>query len=202
MPNVRQDNIPDYMLTIAEQNAVIWAVTNTFMAKVRDDAGAYSYLEFLRLKLFQTYDINEAKKGMDGIVAERRPLSDIGIEFDFNAHKYFSFMARNQYNIYNGWKQMNYDLNIKDWRGDVLTAGYRYTLDSIEEINVNLKAVITNNITGNFVSRRDMFNSRTVENTVGLTYHSQCWSLGLDYTQSDTDSRLLLKISLAGLGKL
>jgi len=200
-PNVRQDNIPDYMLTIAEQNAVIWAVTNTFMAKIRDDAGAYSYLEFLRLKLFQTYDINEAKKGMDGIVIERRPLSDIGIEVDFNPHKYFSFMARNQYNIYDGWKQMNYDLNIKDWRGDMLTAGYRYTLDSIEEINVNLKAVITNNITGNFVSRRDMFNSRTVENTVGLTYHSQCWSLGLDYTQTDTDSRFLLKISLAGLGK-
>jgi LPS-assembly protein len=200
-PNVRQDNIPDYMLTIAEQNAVIWALTNTFMAKVRDDTGAYSYLEFLRLKLFQTYDINEAKKGMDGIVTERRPLSDIGIEFDFNPHKYFSFMARNQYNIYDGWKQMNYDLSIKDWRGDVLTAGYRYTLDSIEEINVNLKAVITNNITGNFVSRRDIFNSRTVENTVGLIYHSQCWSLGLDYTQSDTDSRFLLKISLAGLGK-
>ncbi len=201
MPNVRQDNIPDYMLTIAEQNAIIWALTNTFMAKVRDDAGAYSYLEFLRLKLFQTYDINEAKKGMDGIVAERRPLSDIGIEFDFNPHKYFSFMARNQYNIYNGWKQMNYDLNVKDWRGDMLTVGYRYTLDSIEEINVNLKAEITNNITGNFVSRRDMFNSRTVENTVGLIYHSQCWSLGLDYTQTDTDSRFLLKISLAGLGK-
>jgi lipopolysaccharide assembly outer membrane protein LptD (OstA) len=84
----------------------------------------------------------------------------------------------------------------------MLTVGYRYTLDSIEEINVNLKAEITNNITGNFVSRRDMFNSRTVENTVGLIYHSQCWSLGLDYTQTDTDSRILLKISLAGLGKL
>jgi LPS-assembly protein len=202
MPNVKQDNIPDYMLTIAEQNAVIWALTNTFMAKVRDDTGAYSYLEFLRLKLFQAYDVNEAKKGIDGIVVERRPLSDIGIEFDFNPHKYFSFMARNQYSVYSGWKVTNYDLIVSDWRGDALTVGYRYTLDSIEEINVNLKAVITNNITGNFVSRQDQFNSRTVENTVGLIYHSQCWSLGLDYTQTDTDSRFLLKISLAGLGKL
>ncbi len=75
------------------------------------------------------------------------------------------------------------------------------TKATIEEINIHLKAEITNNITGNFVSRRDMFNSRTVENTVGLIYHSQCWSLGLDYTQTDTDSRFLLKISLAGLGK-
>jgi LPS-assembly protein len=205
-PNVRQDNIPDYMLAIAEQNGVIWALTNTFMAKIRDDAGAYSYLEVLRLKLFQAYNINDATKGIEGITvpatAERRPFSDLGIEFDFNPHKYFSFMARNQYSLYDGWTQMNYDLNVKDWRGDMLTVGYRYTLDSIEEIDINLKAEITNNITGNFVSRHDMFNSRTVENTVGLIYHSQCWSLGLDYTRTDTDSRFLLKISLAGLGTL
>jgi LPS-assembly protein len=96
---------------------------------------------------------------------------------------------------------MNYDLNIKDWRGDMLTVGYRYTRDSIEEIDINLKAEITNNITGNFVSRRDLFNSRTVENTVGLTYHRQCWSVGADVTQTDTDTRVLLKISLAGLSR-
>ncbi len=205
-PNVRQDNIPDYMVAIAEQNGVMWALTNTFIAKVRDDAGAYSYLEFLRLKLFQTYNINDATRGTEGITvpitAVRHPFSDLGIEFDFNPYKYFSFVGRNQYSVYDGWTQTNYDLNIKDWRGDMLTAGYRYTLDSIEEIDVNLKVVITNNITGNFVSRRDLFNSRTVENTVGLIYNSQCWSLGLDYTQTDIDSRLLLKISLAGLGKL
>ena len=83
IPNVSQDNIPDYLpiaspflmpsqyipeIRSLEQNAVAWSLTNTFMAKIKDDKGAYSYLEFLRLKLFQTYDINEAKKGMDGII--------------------------------------------------------------------------------------------------------------------------------------
>jgi LPS-assembly protein len=111
-------------------------------------------------------------------------------------------MVRNQYSIYDGWTQTNYDLNIKDWRGDMLSVGYHYTLDSIEQITVNLKAQITNNITGNFVSSLDRLNSRTVENTVGLIYHSQCWSLGLEYTQTETDSRVVLKISLAGLGAL
>ncbi len=201
-PNVSQDNIPDYMPPITEQNAVIWALTNTLMAKVRDEEAAYTYLEFLRLKLFQAYDINEAKKNLDGVVAPKRPFSDIGIEFDLNPHKYLSFMARNKYNVYSGWKEMNYDLNIKDWRGDMLTVGYRNTIDSIEEINVNLKAMVTSNIAANYLLRRDQFHSRTVENTVGLTYYSQCWSLGLDYSQTDGDSRFLLKISLVGLGKL
>jgi LPS-assembly protein len=217
VPNVSQNNIPDYLPVVSpvitpiaafsgnafmEQNAFAWSLTNTLTAKVKDEKGAYSYLEFLRLKLFQTYDISEANKGMAGIINERRPLSDLGIEFDFTPHKYFSFLARNLYSVYDGWTQTNYDLNINDWRGDTMTLGYRYTLGSIEEINASLKAVITKNIDGIFISRRDQFNSRTVENTVGIVYHKQCWSMGFDFTRTDTDTRFMFKISLAGLGNL
>jgi LPS-assembly protein len=202
IPNVRQDNIPDYIAAVAEQNAVIWALTNTFTARMTDKAGAHSYLEFLRVKLFQTYDINEAKKGLEGTVTERRPLSDVGVEVDLSPHKYFSLAARNQYSVYTGWKVTNYDLNISDARGDILTAGYRFTVDSIEEINLNLKAVINRYLNGTVIVRRDQLNSRTIENTVGLLYHKQCWAVGMDFTQTDTDTRYTLKLSLTGLGKL
>jgi LPS-assembly protein len=223
-PYVAQGNLPDYAPIIAptvtpvaaattnaigEQNAVAWGLTNTFTAKKREAKGAYSYLEFLRIKLFQTYDINEAKRNIEG-TAERRSLSDMGMEVDFRPHQYLSFVARNQYSVYNGWTVTNYDLNVSDWRGDNITVGYRYTLNSIEEINVNLKAVITDKIDGTLILRRDQFNSRNVENTVGLTYHKQCWAVGLEVTRSDsvgldstvvTDTRFILKLSLAGLGK-
>jgi LPS-assembly protein len=216
IPNVKQGNIPDYITALTpaidinpnaalvtnvtgEQNAVAWSLTNTFTAKLKDEKGASSYLEFLRLKIFQAYDINEAKKGMIGITAERRPLSDIGIEFDLTPYKYLSFAARNYYSIYNGWKETNYDLHISDWRGDKLTVGYRYTRDSIEEINVTLKAMITKNIEGIIISRLDQFNSQTIENTVGVVYRSQCWAIGLDYTKTYNDERVLLKLSLSGL---
>jgi LPS-assembly protein len=225
IPYVKQDNLPDYVTALTpaidqslypnmtlgtnatiEQNAVAWSLSNTFTAKLKDEKGAYSYLEFLRLKLFQTYDINEAKKGMDGITVERRPLSDIGIEVDLTPHKYLSFAARNKYSIYTGWKETNYDLRISDWRGDIVTVGYRYALDSsvaqlsgIEQINVSVKAIITKNIEGIFISSRDVFHSRTVENTVGVIYRSQCWAVGVDVTKTDTDTRFMLKLSLAGL---
>ena len=224
VPNVSRDNLPDYYLpafspfvmpitsvgtimpitssSLDEQNAIVWSLTNTFIAKIKDEKGAYSYLEFLRLKLFQTYDLNEANKSMEGVIGERRPFSDLGIELDFTPYKYFSFMARNQYSIYDGWTQTNYDLNLKDWRGDMLVLGYLYTLGSIEEINVNLKAVITPNIDGTFITAIDRYNSQTVGTSVGLIYHKQCWSMGLEYTQTATDSRVVFKLSLAGLGKL
>jgi LPS-assembly protein len=219
IPDVNMDNVPDYYVpasspfpmpgsnpfatvfgnALTEQNAVAWSFTNTLTAKIKDDHGAYSYLEFLRLRLFQMYDIHEANKSMEGVTQERRPFSDLGIEFDLTPHKYFSFMARNVYDVYDGWKQTNYDLNVKDWRGDTMTIGYRYTLDSIEEINLYLKAVITENIDGTFISKHDLFNSRTIENTVGLFYHKQCWGMGFDLTETDDDVRFMFKISLAGL---
>jgi len=65
-----------------------------------------------------------------------------------------------------------------------------------------VKAVITKNITGKLIARRDQFNARTIENTVGLTYHQQCWSVGLDYTKTYDDEKIMLKLSLAGLGGL
>jgi LPS-assembly protein len=185
---------------LMEQNAVAWALTNKVTARVKNKNGAPSYLELLRLKLFQVYDINEAKKDMAGSTTDRRPMSDFGIELDLKPHPYFSFAARNKYSVYSGWKEMNYDLGISDWRGDKLTFGYRYTMDSIEEINLDLKAVITERLSGKLVVRLDQFNNQTVENTVGLTYTEQCWGVGVDYTKTHDDDRIMLKISLAGLG--
>lgn len=223
-PNVSQSNLPDFAPiitptvtpveaattnTIMEQNAVAWGVTNTFTAKQRDAKGAYSYLEFLRVKLLQTFDINRAKSDTED-TDQKHYWSDMAVEVDFLPHRYLSFSARNQYNYYTGWTVANYDSTIRDWRGDSVTLSYRYTLDSIEEIDFYVNALITDKINATLVSRRDKFNSRTVENTIGLVYHKQCWAVGLDFTKTDsleadsttttTDTRFLLKLSLTGLG--
>ncbi len=218
IPSVNQDNLPDfipwvnsfmanslssnigYTNVLTEQNAVAWALTNTLTARVQGKSGSRSYFELLRFKLFQVYDINEAKKDMAGSTTERRPVSDLGIELDLKPHPYIAFAARNKYNPYVGWKEMNYDLGLHDWRGDNLTVGYRYTLDSIEEINMALKINLTRGVSGNLILRRDQFNDRIVENTVGLAYRAQCWGVGVDYTKTYDDERIMLKFSLAGLG--
>lgn len=209
IPNVSQTNLPDFASAVAEQNAVTWGLTNTFIAKTRDAKGNFSYLEFLRVKLLQTYDINEAKRSVED-TTERRPLSDVTVEVDFKPYQYFSFSARNLYSVYNGWKQTNYDAVISDSRGDSATVGYRYTLDSIEELDIRLKAKITDKIRGTFVSRQDMFNSRNIEQTLGLVYYSQCWALGFEVSRTESlqpdstmasDTKFMLKFSLNGLAK-
>ncbi|MBN1364763.1 MAG: LPS-assembly protein LptD [Syntrophaceae bacterium] len=218
VPHVSSDSVPDYYLPVSspfikpvpalsgdalmEQNAVAWMLTNTFTVRVKDDAGTYSYLEFFRLKLFQAYDIHEAHRDVEKNDPERKPFSDIGIEFDFNPHKYVSLRMRDKYNFYDGWKQNSYDLHIRDWRGDSLSIGYRNVEDYIEEINLGLKAAITGNIYSTFVWKRNLLNSRKIENSVGLVYHRQCWGIGFDYTETDDDTRFLFKVSLTGFNKL
>jgi LPS-assembly protein len=218
VPEVSTVDVPSYYLpvsssfimpittlssnTLTRQNAVAWSLTNTLTARVKDEKGAGSYLEFLRLKLFQAYDIHEAGRDLTGSSAERRPFSNMGMELDFTPNKYFSFKSRNQYNFYDSWQQNNFDLHFKDWRGDSMSVGYRYTVDSIEEIYLGLKAVITANIDGTFITKYDLMNSRKIENSLGFVYHKQCWSMGMDFVKTDDDFRFLFRISLAGLSNM
>ena len=149
IPNVNQDNVPDFATLIPEQNTLTYAVTNTLVTKLKEKGGGGSYLEFLRLKLSQTYDFNEAKRGdkfdsTTGALIDKRPFSDVDIELDVKPFKYLSFSARNKYNPYsNSWDQANYDLNMSDWRGDTATVGYRYTSTHFSTIN-GINASATN----------------------------------------------------------
>ncbi|NMC97931.1 MAG: LPS-assembly protein LptD [Deltaproteobacteria bacterium] len=217
MPSISAEDVPDYYLPALSpfgmplaslssdplngQNAGAWSLTNTLTARVKDQGGSLSYLEFFRLKVFQAYDIDEARRDMARNAPERRPFSDMGIEFDFSPHKYFSFRMRDKYNVYSGWKQNSYDLSLRDWRGDALLVAYRNTEGLVEEINLGVKAVITDHFYSTFVLKRDLQDARKIENSLGFVYHTQCWSLGFDLSDTDDDVRFLFRISLAGFGK-
>ena len=217
VPNVSTDEVPGYYLPVSapfvfpitplsshplnEQSALAWALTNTLTARLKDKDGAHSYLEFLRLKLFQMYDIHEAGRDVEENDVKRKPFSDLGIELDISPSKYFSLKARSRYNFYDSWKQNNLDLRLRDWRGDSMSVSYRNTADSLEEIHFGLKAVLSRNIDATFISKYDLENSRRIENSLGVIYHKQCWSLGIDVTETDDDVRFSFRISLTGLGK-
>jgi len=216
VPDVSAEDVPDFYLSssspfvtplstftgdaLTKKNVVAWSLTNTLTSRIKDDQGVSSYLEFLRLKLYQLYDINEARKDLTGIGEKRRPFSDAGIEFDLTPHKYLSLKSRNIYNFYDGWKQNNFDVHVRDGRGDSLLIGYRLTSESTEEINVGLKAMIPGHMEINLISRYDLKNSRKIENSLDLVYRRQCWSVGFGATETEDDVRFLFQVTLTGLG--
>jgi len=151
------------------------------MARFREKGGGKRYMELLRFKLAQTYNIKESTRDAIADGASRRPFSDINIELDFKPVSYVGFSARNIYSVYNTtWTQANYDLSLSDTRGDAAIVTYRYTQNTIEEINLILKGQVTRELALNFRIKRDQFNHREIEKIFGFDYRRQCWTVGFD----------------------
>ena len=116
------------------------------------------------------------ERSTDPETDKRRPFGDVILELDLSPIQYFSFAARNIYNANTDkWTQTNYDLTLLDNRGDFVSVGYRYTQDSLEEINLYLKAALTSSIDAIYILRRNLLDNKTIESTYGIKYRRQCW---------------------------
>jgi LPS-assembly protein len=199
---IAQDNHHDFVTEITGENRLSYVLINTLMARMKGKDGNISYRELLRLKLAQTYDIEEARKDATSPGMGKKPFGDIDVELDCVPSEYFSFRGRNRFSVNSGeWKQNNYDLHINDRRGDVVTLGYRYTQNSVEEINLSLKALITKFLDMTYVMRKNQLDGKYVERTYGFNYYKQCWNVALSYSDGENDRWFMMSFSLYGLGK-
>ncbi|MDO8785535.1 MAG: LPS assembly protein LptD [Syntrophales bacterium] len=198
----QDNNRPDFVTEIAGENNLAYALINTLTARVKGKDGQISYRELLRLKLAQTYDIEEARRDVADQGMGRIPFSDLEVELDCVPSEYFSFRGRNRFSVNSGeWKQTNYDLYLNDWRGDTVTFGYRYTQNSLEETNFSLKAPLTGAMDVTYVMRKNLLDGEYLERTYGFNYHKQCWNVALSYSDGENDRRFMISFSLYGLGR-
>ncbi len=202
IPEVRQDNLPNYVGGIAAQNTMTYALTNTIVSRTRGADGKANYQQLMRLMLAQTYDIRESERTITNPDTDkRRPFSDVVLELDLTPIQYFSLAARNIYSTNTGyWTQTNYDLTLLDNRGDFLSVGYRYTRESLREINLYLKASLTSSIDAVYILRRNLLDKKTIESTYGVKYRRQCWLFEINVTSGEYDQTVMGYISLMGLG--
>ena len=202
IPEVLQENLPNFVGGIGAQNILTWALTNTLVSRTRGTGGNVNYHQLMRLLLAQNYNITESRRTLtDPETDKRRPFGDLVLELDLSPIQYFSFAARNLYspNTYK-WTQTNYDMTLHDNRGDYISAGYRYTKDSLQEINLYLKASLTSSIDAIYILRRNLLDKKTIEATYGIKYRRQCWLFEVNVTSGEYDQTVMGYISLTGLG--
>ena len=203
IPYVYQADRPDFLDEVTEENTVTYSLINTMIARLKDEDGGVVYREFFRLKLGQIYDISEARRDASGSLQPRRPLGTVTSELDFSPFRYFSLDADAQFNPNSGeWEQINSTFDISDPRGDSLTAEYRYTQNSVEEINLSFKGKVNESLDLMYILRKDELGKKTLEATYAIDYHKQCWSVEVSYTDSPDDRSFMLVFSLYGLGKV
>jgi len=213
IPYVYQGDIPDFLGAIGETNTITYSLINTLISRLKSEDGStgkdtstgegVTYREFFMLKLSQAYYIKEARRDVSGSPWRRRPFGNITSELDFSPFRYFSLDADTNFNVNSGeWEGINSTFNISDLRGDSLTAEYRYTQDSVEEISLTFKGKATNHLDLMYILRKNELDNKTLETTYAIDYHKQCWSVELSYTDSPDDRSFMMIFSLYGLGKV
>ena len=123
------------------------------------------------------------------------------MELNVDPFTFLSISARNKLNVNNGeWWKTDYDLILRDERGDSAHLQYRYTQDLVKEINLRLNAKLTNDLDAQVVFKRNELEDKDLERSLLLKYHRQCWSVDLGYADEDDDRRFLMSFSLYGIG--
>lgn len=184
VPNVNQANLPDFITPVSEQHVLSYGLTNSLLARWKSKDGKTHYREFLRVKLAHAYDINEANRDSTA-GGERKPFGEVQLEIDFTPLQYLSFMARNKYDVHGRtWSQANYDMSLGNARGDSAVVGYRYTQNSIEEIHLYLKALLTKSLDLTYQHRRNQLIQKDSEKKLAIGYNKQCWKMELSYAET------------------
>jgi LPS-assembly protein len=193
---------------IAGSNLVTYSLTNTFTSRslpgAKDETGkkdedkpSYSYNEFLRIKLEQSFNINEEREHKKN----GRPYSPVYGELKFSPVKYVSLSADATWSTYDGrFVTRNSSGTLSDDRGDSVSAEYRFARDSIESILSTLNIKITENLMLKAGHEQNIRDDRRIKTDIGLLYTAQCWSADLRYTDEVDDIKYYFMINFKGLG--
>ena len=208
-PDEDQSDYPqfDTIDRIEPKNLITYGVTNTFTARLpgpAKDARQFRYIEFLRFKLSQSFDINKHNEG------DPEPFSYISAELDLIPGRYVSMNSDAQWSVYDSqFESLNTALSLWNTRGDRLTADYRYTRENSDKSQVG---VHTLRLDGEFqVTEKwrlragyeyNYFDDLEIERLIGFSYQAFCWGVTADYSVQEDNQQFAVKFNLVGLGAM
>ncbi|MCD6185863.1 MAG: LPS-assembly protein LptD [Deltaproteobacteria bacterium] len=217
IPDKSQEKYPDldYIDRIKRKNLLTYSITNTFTSKSKilrkiinnqEDSlpQEYTYSQFCRFKLEQSFDIDEEREDDSARWANgenRRPFSPIYAELEFNPDKYLSIQADSELSPYDGaFESFNIDTNISDIRGDSLFCEYRYSQDYSESFYINFYINLSDRFSVYLENEQNLKDQEDIKSGLGFMYTSQCWAVHFGFTDDDGDLEYALMFDLYGLG--
>lgn len=202
IPNVNQSHLPqfDRWDTIAPRNALGYALTNRFTARLETEEGGTSFHEFLYLRLSQEYDIRQTRLDAP---EEDSPFSALRSELILRPTR---------------WSSLDLDLRldpeggaltavgaageIRDGAGSALGIDYRYRRGELEYLAGTADLAWFNPLYFKYQHRFDFAGSKSLESVAEVEFRAQCWSLYLTYRDRIEDRSYLVSFALSGLGKV
>lgn len=223
-PYITQDDKPffDEIDRIPAQNELVYSLTNMLdrrreivtTRKVPDQGSltqlSTDYLEFMRLRLEQGYDMREASRSDDLVNYPRRPFSDIMAELSMHPLNWLTYTHRSFFSPYIGdWTETNDALRVT-W-DDVGWARVRYDYNrgideytrqnrrQIRQLRLDAHLVTFDPFIIGVGYRINLADGNTLEKLLTLTYRHQCWALQMMVDSTDNEQRVEARIVLLGL---
>ena len=227
IPQEDQSDLPsfDALDRIDPENELTYSLTNVFTVRTDEvvsrpgdngtEFGTQSkYLDVLRLKLEQSYDLNEADRNEDLDRYPRRPFSDIRLEATFRPCSWLRLEDRTWFSPYVGGiteHEHMLRIDVEGWFSAHF--GYDYQRELDEDIRRKNQEALSVLRTGgqvglgdhwklHFDYERDLEASESITQRLGLTYSHQCWGISLDMQKEQDETRFTVMISLHQLGAI
>ncbi|MEW6410505.1 MAG: LPS assembly protein LptD [Nitrospirota bacterium] len=231
VPRVNQRDIPSFdgVDSIGRSSVISYGVTNRFIARYEEepdkekspeDKGSkgkervVKKIEFLTLRLSQSYDIHESRRRENLITSPSRPYSPITAELGIKTPTLFSLTANSSYNTYTRVTpshNLEAKLEEKEWFVKLIE---RYTksprlLYFIGEAGVKPTKYIDFNIMAGYDGAVEKLKEFQVSQTVRL----QCWAINImlkdSFREKETPYRMhywrereiFVTFELKGVGK-
>ncbi len=210
-PEVTYEYIPDisqnslyWLSRINKKSLLTYGLTSFLIEKKTTENGESAYRDFMRFKVFQSYDFE----------ADKHEFSSISAQLDLWPTKRISSKTVATYDHESGnFTRLYETLAVLDKRGDRVSLNYNYDKaiterESTKQLDANVWLKLTDTINLIYNTKYDFEISDFIESTYGLVYHPQCWQLDFqihDIARSEdgtipSETQVRVMFTLEGLG--
>ncbi len=227
VPKQDQEDLPvfDSIDRIQEENKLTYSITSILTRRkdtvlnVATGKGSKfdiseNYLDFLRIKMEQSYDFREATRDSNLDQYPRRPFSDLRTEIDFKLLPWFTFRDTTWFSPYLGEiteheNMLHFTFKNKgnfylgyDYQKKLTNDIHRKDQEAISILRTGAAMQIKPNWRVGLHYDQDLENSELIERGINVRYNHQCWNLEVDFTQTDDENRVTILVNLRQLGEI
>ncbi len=203
IPDIDQDDFPAYdkVDRIPRYNRITYGVSNFFIGKYWLNNGDYMYPEIGRLKIFQSYDIEESPEIFHD--AERKPFSDVTLELDLDPCSYFSMSYDTAISPYDAeWAGHQLLVRMSSPRGDRVSIDYRQRPETEDQINVSGSLALSKYLVLSSQQHYSFLKDELFKQSYSATFSRQCWSANVTYTDEADTQTWTFMVNLTGIGSI
>ncbi|MEE9257160.1 MAG: LPS assembly protein LptD [bacterium] len=198
------DEVDDF----GDRNTLRYGIVNRVLTKLKTEDGLQSR-QLFRANLFQTLDIDEARREQNRSARERRPFGNVVLNVQSRPSSLFRLTHETQYNTYNGnIDQHSTGLLLDGGRNWYFSVDRTWTrqrnsprapLEGLSFLNVAGGVAITPRWFVEYLTRLNKIENKTLEQSLILRYRGCCWGFNLTLTDTQDTSEVFLTLILNGL---